>query len=127
MSKERRGKASRPAKATKSAKHRYRIWFLGIAVVMTIALVGSIASQGPGTSSPAPSTPTPSLLELPRISPGEVEAKLAAGSNIVIVDTRSKEEYERTHIVGAISIPVEEIEQRYSVLRSYDEIITYCT
>ena len=127
MSKERRGKASRPAKATKSPKQRYRIWLLGIAVVITIAVIGSIASQGLGPSSPPPSTPAPNLLELPRISPGEVEAKLAAGSNIVIVDTRSKAEYERTHIVGAISIPVEETNQRYSELRSYDEIITYCT
>ena len=90
-------------------------------------MVGSIAFQGPRTSSPPPYTPTPNLLDSPRISPEEVEAKLATGSNIVIVDTRSKAEYERTHIAGAISIPVGELEQRYSELRSYDEIITYCT
>ena len=90
-------------------------------------MVGSIAFQGSGASSPSPYTPTPNLPDSPRISPEEAEAKLAAGSNIVIVDTRSKAEYERTHIAGAVSIPVEELEQRYSELRGYDEIITYCT
>jgi rhodanese-related sulfurtransferase len=63
-----------------------------------------------------------------------VKAKLDAGSNIVIVDSRTKASYESGHIAGAISIPLsdmsplspEEIAQRYGDLQSYDEILTYC-
>jgi rhodanese-related sulfurtransferase len=65
---------------------------------------------------------------------GEVKTKLDAGSNIVIVDSRSKASYGSRHIAGAISIPLsdlsplssEEIAQRYSDLQRYDEILTYC-
>jgi hypothetical protein len=72
--------------------------------------------------------------EIFRISVEEVKTKLDAGSNIVIVDSRSKASYEGNHITGAISIPLsdmsplspEEIAQRYSDLHLYDEITTYC-
>ncbi len=68
----------------------------------------------------------------------ELKAKLDAGSNIVIVDTRSTKNYEKSHIPGAISIPLddllddddnalatEEIVRQYGYLNDYDEIITY--
>jgi rhodanese-related sulfurtransferase len=72
--------------------------------------------------------------EVTGISVGDVKAKLEAGSNIVIVDSRAKTAYDTNHIAGAISIPLsdmsplspEEITQRYSDLHSYDEILTYC-
>jgi rhodanese-related sulfurtransferase len=70
---------------------------------------------------------------------GEVKAKLDEGSNIVVVDVRSKAAYDMDHIVGSISIPLsdlfdaqgnplssEVISQRYSDLQRYDEIITSC-
>ena len=100
---------------------------MGRALATAMVVVAIIAFQGLRTVSPSTTTPIPSIIEIPRISPGEVKAELDAGSNLVIVDTRSKEEYERVHIVGAISIPVEEVAQRYNELRGYDEIITYCT
>jgi rhodanese-related sulfurtransferase len=76
----------------------------------------------------------PPPTEVIRISLEDVKAKLDAGSNIVIVDSRAKTAYDRSHIAGAISIPLsdmsslspEEIAQRYSDLHLYDEIMTYC-
>ena len=56
----------------------------------------------------------------------EVKAKLDAGSNIVIIDSRSKEFYNRSHIVGAISFPLDDMAEPYDSLDGYDEIITYC-
>jgi 3-mercaptopyruvate sulfurtransferase SseA len=69
-----------------------------------------------------------------RIGVDTVKAKLDAGSNIVIVDTRDQDAYDGNHIAGAISIPLsdmsslspKEIAQHYSDLHLYDEIITYC-
>ncbi len=90
------------------------------------------------TPSPVPTptpTPTPSGAELPpssylptipRISVEEVKAKLDAGSNIVIIDSRSEEFYDRSHIVGAISFPLDDMAEPYDSLDGYDEIITYC-
>jgi len=80
----------------------------------------------------------PDTSEVPRISVEEVITKLDAGDNIVLVDTRSVEEYREASISGAISIPltelldenddplsVEEISQRYASLQDFDEIITF--
>jgi rhodanese-related sulfurtransferase len=55
-----------------------------------------------------------------------VKAKLDGGINLVIIDSRSKSSYDRSHITGAISIPMSTMAKPYSDLDSYDEIITYC-
>ena len=94
--------------------------------------VSVITSDGTGTKSGGFTVSGP--LEILRIRVEDVKAKLDAGSNIVIVDSRTKMAYDRNHIAGAISIPLsdlttissEEITQRYSDLHLYDEIITYC-
>jgi len=80
----------------------------------------------PETSSSTPLPNNSYLPEIPRINVYEVKKKLDAGSNIVIVDSRHTTEYEAVHIVGAISIPEEEMSEPYSNLDSYDWIITYC-
>ncbi len=125
MSKKGRGKTAQRGKVTESGKRRYGFWVLGIVAVIAVVIVVIFALQGSGNDST--SAPIPSPPDIPRISPGEVKALLDAGSNIVIVDTRSRGEYERVHIAGAISIPLEETAQRYRELQGYDEIVTYCT
>jgi hypothetical protein len=63
---------------------------------------------------------------VPRISLEELKDRLDAGADLVIVDVRSKEEFEQGHIPGAVSIPWEEMAARYSELPGDKEIITYC-
>ncbi len=127
MGKKGRRKASQQKKSVKSPWRRYGFWVLGVTLGIVLVVTGIIASQGGGNRSTSSTTPIISPSEIPRTSPGAVTAKLDAGSNLVIVDTRSKAEYEQTHIAGAISIPLEEIAQRYSELNGYNEIVTYCT
>ncbi len=95
--------------------------------ILIVALIGTAVLSVIACSDGKKVTPIPSPLEIPRISPEAVKAKLDAGSNLVIVDARSKEAYEQVHIAGAISIPLGEVAKRYTELRGYDEIITYCT
>lgn len=64
--------------------------------------------------------------DVPRINLEQLKGKLDAGADIVIVDVRSKEDFDAGHITGAISIPWEEIEARYTELPRDKEIITYC-
>lgn len=66
------------------------------------------------------------LPEIPRISVMEVKENLDAGSNIIIIDSRSATDYETEHITGAISIPEREMSGPYDDLEGYDLIITYC-
>jgi len=63
---------------------------------------------------------------VPRIGLEELKEKLDAGADLVVVDVRSKEEFEQGHIPGAISIPYSEMKARYRELPRDKEIITYC-
>lgn len=65
---------------------------------------------------------------VPRVSLEEALTALNAGE-AVIVDVRSKEAYDASHIAGAISVPLGEIETNLNGLKLDKEqwIITYCT
>ena len=77
-----------------------------------------------------PSTP-PTVadrgFDVPLINLEQVKEKLDAGADMVIVDVRSKEDFDAGHISGAVSIPwQQEMEARYTELPRDKEIITYC-
>jgi predicted sulfurtransferase len=73
-----------------------------------------------------PATVESEYSNVPRISLEELKEKLDAGADLVVVDVRSKEEFDQGHIPGAVSIPYAEIEARYRELPRDKEIITYC-
>jgi rhodanese-related sulfurtransferase len=56
----------------------------------------------------------------------QLKEKLDAGVDLVIVDVRSKEDFDEGHIAGAVSIPWEEMATRYTELPRDKEIVTYC-
>lgn len=62
------------------------------------------------------------------LSRRELEDLIQGGRAFKLVDVLSKEHYEEEHIKGAISLPLEEIEQRAKdVLRDKNEmIVVYC-
>jgi rhodanese-related sulfurtransferase len=55
----------------------------------------------------------------------ELLARLRAGE-VVLVDVRPSEEYEAGHIVGARSIPLDELVSRLSELPADREVVAYC-
>jgi rhodanese-related sulfurtransferase len=59
------------------------------------------------------------------ISPDELTSRLRAG-DVVLVDVRPEEEFEAGHIDGAVSIPIEELDERLAELPEDAEIIAYC-
>lgn len=63
--------------------------------------------------------------EVPRIGPQELKARLDAGEDVVVVDARSREAFEESHIAGALSMPPEEVEDRYDQLPRGGEIVFY--
>jgi rhodanese-related sulfurtransferase len=44
----------------------------------------------------------------------------------VVVDVRPVEEYQAAHVAGAVSIPLEELDQRLRELPRNREIVAYC-
>jgi rhodanese-related sulfurtransferase/TusA-related sulfurtransferase len=60
------------------------------------------------------------------INNNELEMKLAASENIVVLDVRETAEYAFNHIPNAISIPLGELEQRLGELDKEEEIYVVC-
>ncbi|MDQ4122321.1 MAG: rhodanese-like domain-containing protein [Acidobacteriota bacterium] len=49
------------------------------------------------------------------------------GGNAVFVDTRAASSYESNHIKGALNIPSDQFQTRYTELPRDKQIITYCS
>jgi rhodanese-related sulfurtransferase/TusA-related sulfurtransferase len=60
------------------------------------------------------------------INNNELETKLEANDNIVVLDVRENAEYAFNHIPNAISIPLGELEKRYDDLSKEAEIYVVC-
>ena len=56
----------------------------------------------------------------------DLEKKIAATENIVIIDVRESAEYAFNHIPSAISIPLGELEDRINEFNKQEEIIVVC-
>lgn len=56
----------------------------------------------------------------------DLEKKIAANENIVIIDVREAAEYAFNHIPSVISIPLGELEDRINEFNKQDEIIVVC-
>ena len=56
----------------------------------------------------------------------DLQAKLAAGENIIVLDVREPAEYAFIRIPGALSIPLGELENRVNELKPDDEIYVIC-
>ena len=63
---------------------------------------------------------------LEAINGDELLARMKAGEPLVVVDVRPVEEYQAAHLVGAVSIPLEELEQRLRELPQDRDIVAYC-
>jgi rhodanese-related sulfurtransferase len=50
------------------------------------------------------------------IKPDELAAEIAGGNVPVIVDVRSREDFQASHLPGAINIPLEELDRRSAEL-----------
>jgi rhodanese-related sulfurtransferase len=62
---------------------------------------------------------------LAAISKEDLARQLAEGA-IVVLDVRPSVEFEQGHIVGARSIPIDELERRLTELPRDQEIVAYC-
>ena len=88
-----------------------------IAISLLMAVIFLAACQG----EPIPATTS----QVPRIRPQELKKLLDAGEGVVVVDTRDREYYDRSHIPGALSIPLAETEEQQGELPRTMKIVHY--
>lgn len=63
--------------------------------------------------------------ELEGLSLSELKERMDRGE-VILLDVRPKEEYEEAHIPGAISIPIEELQEKLASLPSNYDVVAYC-
>ncbi|MBN2115457.1 MAG: rhodanese-like domain-containing protein [Anaerolineales bacterium] len=93
-----------------------------LTAILLLMLLASACSGRPTQTEPVTKS------EVPRVSVTEAKAALDNGT-AVIVDVRSPAAFEASHIAGALSIPLAEIEIDPAGLKfdKTQSIITYCT
>lgn len=65
------------------------------------------------------------LAAAPRISLKDFK-ELRKTGNVITVDVRSVDSYKSSHLSGAISIPLADLQQRWKELPNDKPIVTYC-
>jgi 3-mercaptopyruvate sulfurtransferase SseA len=110
------------------------IGFIGL-IVTGLALIAVpllAPTQAPGRPSSAPLAATstvPSDVPYPdviRVTVGNARAAQEL-KQAVFVDVRAKEQYDQSHIPGALSMPLSVFEEQMNKLSPDQWIITYCT
>ena len=85
------------------------------------------------TESPSEPLPEPGKTavqetpEVQSISVAALREKLEKGSIIILVDIRKRDDFLTNHIEGAVSIPLDEIPERYEEIPQDREIIIYAS
>ena len=64
-------------------------------------------------------------LGLEGITLSELKDRMDKGE-VLLLDVRPKEEFENSHITGAISIPIDELEEKLSSLPTNIDVVAYC-
>ena len=107
---------------------RIKTTLIALAIlVVLISLPSCATTSAPGTS-PEESTNIPAEPdEVPRISKEDLLQMVENGENILIVDTRSREDYDLGHIQGAVSAPLETIGTREWQPPPDKDLILYCS
>ena len=101
----------------------------GMLLIIAAALL--LSQNFAGESNPEPPVAANSFEEdtypeIERVSLEDAKAAFDAGT-AVFVDVRGADTYAMSHIPGALSIPLAELETSLSELESNQWIITYCT
>ncbi len=94
-------------------------------LVLLVAATIACSSEKPAQAAKAGPEPNFST-DSPYVSTYELKRELDRGANMIVLDARPKQDYDLDHIVGAISMPFFEVEQRYKELPRETWIVTYC-
>jgi len=60
------------------------------------------------------------------VSRKELHKRMRSGEQLVVLDVRPKDEFEAGHLLGAVSIPLAELERRLRQVPKNREIVAYC-
>lgn len=104
----------------------FMLLILGIAVIAVVLFTTGCSSQPTAKSETPSAAATEGTYQ--KIAAATVKARLDKGEKLIIVDVRTKEEYDGGHIPNSLLIPYDEIEKKAPALLKDKNaaIIVYC-
>ncbi len=103
--------------------------YLGLTIVVTGLIVGigacSSGAPAPAASASAAVAAAPEKVNT-KISPADYQGKFGAGSDHLLLDVRTPEEFASGHIPGAVNISVDALAQRLSEVPQEAPVVVYC-
>lgn len=103
-----------------------RSWSFALLALLLLLLVSACTTAQGVQPAPVIGEPQIPESEVPRVSLADAWNAYEAGA-AVFLDVRAASSYETSHIPGALSIPLNELETRLTELDPAQWIITYCT
>jgi rhodanese-related sulfurtransferase len=91
-------------------------------LVLTLGIIAVSAVLIYYTQTQPPST----TISYGDVTVEEAKSLIESNSSLIILDVRTREEYDSGHIDGAILIPVSELEDRLDELSKEEELLIYC-
>ena len=97
-------------------------------ILITVVLVGILAACGSRSENSGTKQEDEMKGEYHKITAEEAKERMDSGDDIIILDVRTQDEYEESHIPGAILIPNETIgtEMPDQLPDAGQEILVYC-
>jgi 3-mercaptopyruvate sulfurtransferase SseA len=99
---------------------------IGLGGVLILGAVLLLLLDTQEAQAPTSTQPVTRTSEVERVSLTDAVDALDTGS-AVFLDVRSQGEYSVSRIPGAVSIPIDQLPDRFTELDRDDWIITYCT
>lgn len=102
---------------------------VGGGLLLLIALLMAISNNNPGSANSITAPDVQTSIPFPGVRRTTVEDARQALENgsAIFVDVRGDDVYALSHIPGALSIPLDQLETRLNELDQNQWIITYCT
>jgi len=115
-------------KRTPQSNNRLPIILVGVGLAMVVGAIAWIMRPAPTPEAAPPSqhSEEDTFPEIARVSLEEAKAAFEDGT-AVFVDVRDASAYAESHVPGALSIPMAELDERQGELERSDWIILYCT
>jgi len=101
----------------------------GLIVLVLVIIVLTMIACGNKTSQPETPTPIASptaVSNYQNLTVEEARSFIQQNVDLVILDVRTKEEYDIVHLQNAVLIPVSELPTRLSELDKSKKILVYC-
>jgi len=99
---------------------------VGLFLAATALVMVACGSETSQIETPTPTATPTAVLSYTSLTVDGAKSLIQENTDLVVLDVRTKEEYESGHLQNAILIPVSELQDRLAELDKDKKILVYC-